>query len=265
MQPCFTLHRGTAPLLVSMPHIGTELPESVRGTMTDVALQVDDTDWHIERLYEFAQRLGASILQPRYSRYLVDLNRPPDNTSLYPGQNTTGLCPDTTFDGVPLYREGLQPDAAEVARRLELYWRPYHAALQEELARLQQTHGIVRLWDAHSIRSHVPRLFDGELPVFNFGTASGAACDSAIADAMLAQVARSAPGQPAVLNGRFKGGYITRAYGAPQRGVHAIQLELAQRSYMMETAPYTYDEQLARPLQATLENLLTQFIAWQPQ
>lgn len=263
-EPAFTLQRGTTPLLISMPHIGTVLPDSNRATMTAVAQQLDDTDWHIGRLYGFAGALGASILQPRYSRYVVDLNRPPDDESLYPGQSTTGLCPATTFDGIPLYRDGYEPDAAEVARRLETVWRPYHEALQAELARLREQHGYALLWDAHSIRSHVPRLFDGELPVFNFGTVNGLSCGNGIAERLLDTVTRAAPAQPAVLNGRFKGGYITRAYGQPQDGVHAIQLELAQRAYMDETAPYAYDEERAQRLQPVLEELLRTFMAWRP-
>jgi N-formylglutamate deformylase len=264
MTDSYTLERGTSPLLISMPHIGTELPAALKADMSEAAWQLDDTDWHIERLYGFARQLGASILQPRYSRYVIDLNRPPDDASLYPGQNTTGLCPSTTFDGVPLYRAGCVPDAAEVARRRALYWQPYHDALGAELARLRAEHGVVRLWDAHSIRSQVPRLFDGELPVFNLGTADGAACGAGLGEALLARLEARAPRQPAVLNGRFKGGYITRAYGAPRQGVHAVQLELAQRSYMEEQPPYGYDTVRAHALQPVLADLLALFLAWRP-
>jgi N-formylglutamate deformylase len=257
--PTYTLIEGHAPLLISMPHVGTELPPELRPRLTPTALQVDDTDWHIERLYGFAAELGASVLVARYSRYVIDLNRPPDGSSLYPGQNTTGLCPTTTFDGVPLYADGAEPDAEETAARLAHYWRPYHDALQNELARLRARHGRAFLWDAHSIRSHVPRLFDGELPVFNFGSADGRSCDAQRSERLLALARQS--DHSAVLNGRFKGGYITRAYGQPEQGVQAMQLELAQRSYMEERLPYAYDESAAARTAQHLRALVSAFVA----
>lgn len=254
----YTLTQGSMPLLISMPHVGTRIPPAIATRMTPTAHQLDDTDWHIERLYGFARTLGASILVPTYSRYVIDLNRPPDGSSLYPGQNTTGLCPHTTFDGVPLYAAGMEPDEAETAQRLAQYWRPYHAALQDELARLQARHGRVFLWEAHSIRSHVPRLFDGELPVYNFGTVGGQSCAPARSARLLALA--QATGRSAVLDGRFKGGYITRAYGRPAQGVQAIQLELAQRSYMEEQLPYAYNEAAAAETALELETLVRAFI-----
>lgn len=254
-----TLTQGSIPLLISMPHVGTRIPPEIAAGMTPTALQLDDTDWHIERLYDFARAMGASILVPTYSRYVIDLNRPPDGSSLYPGQATTGLCPQTTFDGIALYQAGAEPDAAQTAQRLDAYWRPYHAALQAELARLQAGHGRVFLWEAHSIRSHVPRLFDGELPVFNFGSVGGQSCDPARAARLFALA--QATGRSAVLDGRFKGGYITRAYGRPQQGVQAIQLELAQRAYMEERLPYAYDETAAAQTAMQLEALVRAFIA----
>jgi N-formylglutamate deformylase len=262
--PVFKLHQGTGPLLISMPHVGTELPDDIRATLSATGLQVDDTDWHLEDLYDFAGQMGASILRPVYSRYVIDLNRPADGQSLYPGQNTTGLCPIATFDDVPLYQSGRQPDAAETARRLLLYWQPYHAALQAELARIKAKHGYALLWEAHSIRSVIPHLFDGELPVFNFGSASGAACATGVAESLLAQAQDLAPHFPAVLNGRFKGGYITRHYGTPGQHVHAIQLELAQRSYMQEVAPYAMDPALSGKLKPVLAALVKTFMAFKP-
>ncbi|MBP1313215.1 MULTISPECIES: N-formylglutamate deformylase [Herbaspirillum] len=258
------LHQGSSPLLISMPHVGTRLPEELLASFSAVGLQVDDTDWHIAELYDFAVGLGASVIRPFHSRYVIDLNRPADGQSLYPGQNTTGLCPLTTFDNLPLYREGCEPDAAEVARRLQVYWHPYHAALQAELARLKAVHGYALLWDAHSIRSVIPHLFEGELPVFNFGTASGAACAPGLGEDLLALAQQLAPQFPAVLNGRFKGGYITRHYGQPARQVHALQLELAQRSYMQEHAPYALQAALADRLKPVLKALVTRFMAFHP-
>lgn len=253
--PAFTLHRGTRPLLISMPHVGTYLPASVSARLTAEARTVPDTDWHLERLYDFARELGASVLAATHSRYVVDLNRPPDNANLYPGQDTTGLCPVDTFDKTPLYADGVGPGDAEIAERRDAVWHPYHAALAGELARLRAEHGTVGLWEAHSIRSVLPRFFDGKLPDFNLGTAGGASCDPALASELF-DIAGAAAGYTAVLNGRFKGGYITRQYGQPADGVHAVQLELAQSAYMSERYPFAYDEALAAKLQPALRALL---------
>lgn len=260
----YQLQQGSSPLLISMPHVGTLLPEELSSSYSPVGLQVDDTDWHIAELYDFAADLGASVIRPFHSRYVIDLNRPADGQSLYPGQNTTGLCPLTTFDNLPLYRDGCAPDATETARRLHRYWHPYHAALQAELARIKSLHGYALLWDAHSIRSVIPHLFDGELPVFNFGTASGAACAPGVGEDLLALAQQLAPHSPAVLNGRFKGGYITRHYGQPAQQVYAIQLELAQRSYMQEQSPYALQAALAEEVRPVLAQLVRRFMAFRP-
>lgn len=253
--PVFTLHRGSAPLLISIPHAGTYIPDEIAATMTPVARHVDDCDWHLERLYAFAKALGASILVPSSARYVVDLNRPPDDANLYPGQDTTGLVPVDTFDKEPLYRDGHEPTVTEIARRRELYWVPYHGALAGELKRLKAEHGRVLLWEAHSIRSQVPRFFDGRLPDFNFGTSSGASAAPALAEALAARVAEHG-GYTSIANGRFKGGYITRHYGAPQEGVQAVQLELVQATYMEETRPYAYDDAKAQRIVPLLEALV---------
>lgn len=251
----FSLHRGTIPLLLSIPHLGTRIPDDIAATMTPTASRTDDCDWHLDRLYAFARRLGASILTPSYARYVIDLNRPPDGANLYPGQDTTGLLPIDTFDKAPLYRDGHLPTEAEIARRRELYWRPYHAALQAELDALKREHGSVLLWDAHSIRSRVPRLFEGTLPDFNFGTAGGASATAGLGEA-LAQTAQRDGRYSAVANGRFRGGYITRHYGRPEQGIHAVQLELAQCTYMDEQAPYGYRETRAIEIEPLLEKLV---------
>ncbi len=251
----FVFHPGTRPLLVSMPHTGTWLPPDIEWRLTPQAREVHDTDWHLERLYDFAVGLGASILRATHSRYVVDLNRPPDNANLYPGQNTTGLCPTDAFDGTPLYRSGETPDDAEIAARREAVWRPYHAQLGRELARIRSLHGVAVLWDAHSIRSIVPRFFEGRLPDFNLGTGEGASCDPALASAVLS-VAQAAPGYTAVLNGRFKGGHITRQYGQPSAGVHAIQMEMAQCTYMQEQMPFDYLPQTAAKVKPHLQTML---------
>ncbi|WNC88496.1 N-formylglutamate deformylase [Paraburkholderia sp. FT54] len=254
--PVFSLHQGSLPFLISIPHLGTQIPADIGATMTSVAQRTDDCDWHLDRLYAFAKRMGASILSPTYARYVIDLNRPPDGANLYPGQDTTGLLPVDTFDKEPLYLDGHLPDEAEVARRREAYWKPYHEALQGELAALKAQHGKVLLWEAHSIRSHVPRFFEGRLPDFNFGTSNGASAVAGLAEEMAAIVERFDGGYTAVANGRFKGGYITREYGQPSQGVHALQLELSQITYMEEHMPYAYDEALAAKVQPLLETLV---------
>ena len=258
--PPFIFHAGTEPLLVSIPHVGTYLPPELAARLTDAACQVPDTDWHLDRLYAFAKDLGASILMATHSRYVVDLNRPRDGSSLYPGQSVTGLCPVDLFDGTSLYKGGVGPDAPETAARVDALWQPYHDQLRSELTRLRDRHGIAMLWDAHSIRSVLPRFFEGRLPDLNLGTADGASCDSVLARTLL-DIAQSVPGHSAVLNGRFKGGHITRHYGSPAKGIHAAQLELTQCSYMMESLPFDYLPERAEPLQAQLCRLLEAMLA----
>ena len=249
-----TLHRGTRPLLVSLPHDGSHLPPEFAQRMQPEARGAPDTDWHVSRLYAFARELGASILAPTHSRYVVDLNRPPDDVSLYPGQNTTGLCPAVRFSGDPVYLEGEVPAPAEVAARVARYWQPYHALLQGEIARLRAQHGRVLLWEGHSIRARVPFLFEGRLPDLNLGTAGGTSCAPAT-KARLEAVLAAQSRDSWIANGRFKGGYITREYGRPAEGVEAVQLELAQCNYMDEDS-FAWDEARASALQPLLRELL---------
>ena len=250
----FTLHRGSAPLLVSLPHDGTLVPSDIEARLAPSARRVPDTDWHVSRLYAFAKELGASLIVPRYSRYVVDLNRPPDDTSLYPGQNTTGLCPIVQFSGEGIYRNGDEPSADEIQARVRLYWRPYHDALAAEVARIKTQHGRAIVWEGHSIRSIVPFLFDGTLPDLNLGTANGASCSPDL-QRRLMDVLHAQRDYAFVLNGRFKGGYITRHFGRPQENVHAIQLELAQVNYMDEQT-FAYDADKALRLQRVIRTLL---------
>jgi N-formylglutamate deformylase len=254
MEAIYELHRGTAPLLISLPHDGEDLPPDLLPRLTPDARRLPDTDWLVGKLYSFAGELGASILRPRYSRYVVDLNRPPDDLSLYPGQNTTGLCPTIQFDGQPVYLEGQAPGAEEIAARVERYWRPYHAALQQELARIKAAHGRALLWEGHSIRSVVPYLFEGRLPDFNLGTAGGASCAPERQQRVEAALAAQREYQW-VANGRFKGGYITRQYGRPAEGIDAIQLELAQCNYLDEEN-FEWNASRAAPTQALIRRLL---------
>jgi len=250
-----TLAEGTIPLLISFPHAGTDIPPSIARRMTPAALLRADTDWHLPRLYDFAAAMGASRLVPRHSRYVIDLNRPPEDSNLYPGQDTTGLVPTDTFRKEPLYAPGEAPDAAEIAERRETWWKPYHDALEAELARLRAAHGVAVLWDAHSIASVLPRFFEGRLADLNLGTADGQSCAptvQAAAEGML----RAQRDFSHVTNGRFKGGYITRHYGRPAAGVHALQLEMCHATYMDEAAPFEYRPELAARVQPLLQRML---------
>jgi formiminoglutamase len=253
--------RGDAPLVVSMPHAGREIPADIEAQVVSPWLARKDADWHVERLYDFAPSLGATVIRTAISRTVIDVNRDPSGASLYPGQATTGLCPTTTFDGEPLYRDGSVPDAEGITRRGATWFEPYHAALAEEIARLRKEHSEIVLFEAHSIRSVIPRLFDGELPNFNIGTNSGASCDSTLT-ATVERVCSETSFSRAI-NGRFKGGWTTRHYGRPAEGVHAIQLELACRGYMDEPQqvspdnwPTPYNEQRAAEMRVALKNIL---------
>ena len=250
-----TLTAGSVPLLVSFPHAGTDIPDDIARRMTPSALARADTDWHLPTLYAFVRELGASTLVPRCSRYVIDLNRPPEDSNLYPGQDSTGLVPLDSFHREPLYQSGRAPDAAEAAARLGAYWQPYHAALRGELARLRAAHGVALLWDAHSIASVLPRFFDGKLPDLNLGSADGHSC-AAAPQAAVEAVLRSQTLFTHVSNGRFKGGYITRAYGQPAEGVHALQMEICHSTYMDEAPPFTYRPELAARVQPLLRRML---------
>jgi formiminoglutamase len=260
------VERGEAPLIVSVPHAGTELGE-FEPRFVSPWLARKDADWRIPDLYDFARALGATLVRTKLSRSLIDVNRDPSGASLYPGQATTELCPTTTFDGEPLYRPGGAPDAADIAERRRRYFNPYHAALVGEIERLRRRFGRVALFDAHSIRSRVPRLFEGELPLFNLGSNSGKSCDPALREAVGAVLVQS--GESYVVDGRFKGGWITRVYGRPERGVHALQLELACRAYMREPEtldeaswPTSLDPARADKTRATLRRVLETMLAF---
>lgn len=252
---------GTAPLIVNVPHDGRELPAAMGARMTREALLLPDTDWHMRDLYAFAADLGATITSARHSRYVVDLNRDPEGQSLYPGADTTEICPTSTFANEQIYSEGHAPDATEIAWRIERYWRPYHAALREVVDDNLRRFGVVLVFDAHSIRSVLPRFFEGRLPDLNLGTADGATASGELT-ALMYRVLDGAVGYDAVLNGRFKGGYITRHYGDPRRGVHAIQLEIAQASYMEERPPYRLLPDKADRLVPFLRETLAVGLEW---
>jgi N-formylglutamate deformylase len=262
-----TVTRGAAPLVVSLPHTGTRLPPEVEARLTSPWLARKDADWWIDRLYAFAADLGATVIHTAISRTVIDVNRDPAGVSLYPGQATTGLCPTETFDGEPLYRDGQAPTAREIADRRQHYFAPYHAALATELTRLHALHPRVVLYDCHSIRSVIPRLFEGELPQCNVGTNDGASCDHALTHAV--EAVCDGAGFSRVTNGRFKGGYITRHYARPEGGVHAIQMELACRGYMDEPAvvgpgtwPTPYLDGRAARMRSAVVRVLERALAW---
>ncbi len=259
----YSLYRGTKPLLVSVPHAGIQIPDDLKPLFCERALQVEDTDWLLEQIYSFASSLGASLLIPKYSRYVIDLNRPPENTPMYVGVNNTQLCPTRFFSGDPLYEKGCEPTPEAVQGRVEKYWQPYHQALQAELDRIKTQHGHAVLWDGHSIRSQLPWLFEGRLPELNFGTVSGASCSASFSSAIRSHAEQQDQYQ-FVFDARFKGGYITRRYGMPAQGVHAIQLEMIWDCYMKEQRPFCIDPARANRLIPVLRSLLTTAINWGP-
>lgn len=255
------ISRGDGPLVLSIPHAGTHVPMDIHARLTPVGRRLPDTDWWIDRVYDFATILGATVVRSNISRYVIDLNRDPAGHSLYPGQATTALCPTITFDGDPLYVAGEEPDAAEIDIRRRNWFDPYHAALATEIERARAHHGVALLYDCHSIRSHVPRLFEGELPELNVGTNVGTSCSPELEAAVVSACAARGNFSH-ILNGRFRGGWITRHYANPGAGVHAIQMELAQRTYMEEEPPWTFDELRAEAIRPVLRDVLKAMLDW---
>lgn len=254
MSDSYLFEPGSAPLIISIPHMGLEVPPDLAARLTPVGRALADTDWHLDVLYDFAKLMGASFLMARYSRYVVDLNRPPNDETLYPGQTKTGLFPQFTFRGEPIFVEPAEPDDQEAARRLAHYWHPYHDKLAAEIKRLQATSRHVLVWEAHSIASVLPRLFEGKLPDLNVGTNAGTSADPAV----LAAIEASLQGcdYTYALNGRFKGGYNTRYFGDPAHGVHTVQLEMCQSTYMNEDAPFAYRPDLAAKVKPVVQSMV---------
>jgi len=245
---------GSSPLVVSMPHVGTFVPPSIARSLNDCAARRPDTDWHLPRLYDFLDELGATVIMATFSRYVVDVNRPPDGANLYPGRDTPRLCPTDTFGREPLYRQG-DPDDDEIRRRVESTWKPYHRRIAMEVARVKARHGVAVLWDAHSITAEQPRLFEGRLADFNLGTAGGTACDPELAQSLRVALQRHT-GYTSVLDGRFKGGYITRHFGDPANEVHAVQLEMVEDIYMDEEPPFAFRPERAARVRPILREQL---------
>lgn len=252
---------GDSPLVLAQPHGGTEIPSQILGRLNQQGRAMEDTDWHITRLYDGLVD-NLTVVSTPIHRYVIDANRDPSDQSLYPGQNTTSLCPTTTFDGQPIYLEGEEPPEDEIRERQQKYHTPYHDALRQQLERVHQKHGFAVLYDCHSIRSEVPYLFDGKLPDFNIGTYSGESCHSEI-ESTVENICARDPKYTQVVNGRFKGGWTTRYYGQPSKGYHAIQMELAQCNYMLEKAPWEYDVKKAERLRETLGSILNGILDFQ--
>lgn len=252
MKPSLKIGKG--PLLLAQPHGGIDIPDSILQRLNSLGQARADTDWHISRLYD-GLSADATIVSTPIHRYVIDANRDPADESLYPGQNTTSLCPLTSFDGDPIYLEGQAPSTDEIQQRQQDYHQPYHDAICEQLERIRQIHGYVILYDCHSIRSQVPYLFEGRLPDFNIGSNSGSSCDPAV-ERVLQDHCEAASGYRTAVNARFKGGWTTRHYGRPQQGYHAIQMELAQCNYMQEQAPWHYDDVESDELRAILAGIL---------
>ncbi|MFM9887907.1 MAG: N-formylglutamate deformylase [Burkholderiales bacterium] len=256
----FRYQPGSSPLVVSIPHVGTHIPPGLATRMTPAALRLPDTDWHLDRLYNFLAGLDPTVLMATHSRFVIDLNRPPDNQNLYPGQDTTALVPVDCGDRSPIYLDEV-PDQSEIEARRARYWNPYHHRLESALQETKARHGYALLWDAHSIRSELPRFFDGPLPDLNLGTADGRSCGAGLGEHLLA-IARGAPTFSSVLNGRYKGGHITRHFGCPSEHIHAVQLELSWATYMDEDYPFAFRDELAAGVRPVLKKLLTGFIEW---
>ncbi|MGH7004589.1 MAG: N-formylglutamate deformylase [Alphaproteobacteria bacterium] len=247
--------QGASPIILGLPHTGTEVPPDIYARLNETGQRLADTDWHIDRLYE-GLLPEVTTVRATFHRYAIDANRDPSGVSLYPGQNTTGLIPDTDFEGKPIWREGEEPTPADIRSRLDTFHRPYHGALSQEIRRVKDKHGLCILYDCHSIRSRIPFLFQGKLPDFNIGTDEGRSCSPEIASAV-GRIAFAASGYDAVINGRFKGGWTTRHYGQPEKATHAIQMELTQSSYLAtEALPFEYDEAKAEKLRGHLKQIL---------
>ncbi len=260
----WNVHAGTSPLLIEVPHCGTHVPPPLAAGLTAAAQRFTDTDWHVEKLYGFAPRMGATLLHATHSRYVVDLNRDPSGVPMYPGADNTEICPLRTFHNEDIWQPGHVPGADAVAERVDAYWRPYHATLAATIAAIKARHGFCVVLDGHSIFGEVPRFFAGRLPDLNLGTADGKSCDPELSR-RAAEILAGATGFSHVVNGRFKGGYITRHYGRPDDGVHTLQLEMAMRAYLDEAAPERFEPARASALVEVLERLVAALSAWRPR
>lgn len=261
MSDIFDFHLGSTPILMSIPHLGIALPSDIRKSMNEDAKKVPDTDWDLDRLYDFTLDFGTHVISARYSRYVVDLNRPGDGTPLYTDQTTTGLVPLETFAGAPIYLSGQEPSAKEIERRKALYWRPYHQKIAETLAAIKAQHGFAILFDCHSIKSMVPRLFEGKLPDLNLGTADGASCAPSLRQ-FIQEAMNKQTDMTVAIDGRFKGGFITRNYGQPEENIHAYQMEHSTSIYMDEEPELIWNEEKASEARSILQSIFKSTMRW---
>ena len=255
------IKQGLSPLILCFPHTGPYIPDAINDTLNEQGREKADTDWHLHALYDGLAPEATSI-RTCIHRYVIDCNRDPQGKSLYPGQNTTDLVPLTDFDGLPLHKQ--VPTPSQINARLRDFHRPYHTAIETQIERVKAAHGFAIVYDCHSIRSNIPFLFEGTLPHFNIGTNEGKTCAPSIEKAVYT-LCEKAQNYSVVLNGRFKGGWTTRHYGLPDTNVHAVQMEIAQRSYMIETTPWTYETNKAQSLRSHLKEILDELTNWNPQ
>lgn len=263
--PDYIYHEGDAPVVLTLPHVGTHIPRDIAEDMTLEGREMPDNDQHLETLWRFAREKGVTTLQGNWCRYVVDLNRDPDGRELYEGMQNTELCPLLRYDNHRIYNTAADPDAREITHRIPRYWQPFHARLIAALAKKRKKHGYVILLDAHAVKSEIPRLFEGRLPDINIGTNDGRSADPALADALMACLHRRGDQYSSILNGRFIGGFITRHYGVPAAQIHAVQILLAKKIYMQEAPPYALHAGLAERLQPFLEEFLDTALAWRPE
>lgn len=256
-----SVQAGKSPIVLGMPHTGTYVPDDVWKQLNKNGRKLTDTDWHIDRLYA-GLIPEATTVKANFHRYVIDANRDPAGGSLYPGQNTTGLVPQTDFNGQSIWQ--MLPSDSEIKQRCATFHARYHYTLKSELERVHALHGIAILYDCHSIRSNIPFLFDGTLPDFNIGTNLGSTCDDKF-ETETRTICEKATAYSTTTNGRFKGGWTTRHYGQPTQGIHAIQMELAQSTYLTnEAAPWIFDDSKSAQLRPHLASILTKLVAITP-
>lgn len=241
------------PILISSPHSGTAFPEEIRGHYNPEAIAApDDTDWFIDKLYDFAPSLGITMIAARYSRWVIDLNRDPESNPLYDdGRVITDLCPTMSFMEEPIYKEDQLPNRKEIDRRLGQYYWPYYFKLQSLLNDLKKEFGQVLLWDAHSIRQYVPTIRKELFPDLILGDNDEKSASEDLIKTSLDKLGESR--LKLNHNNPFKGGHITRYFGKPSDNQHALQLEMTKINYM-NNDELQYNEERAAIIRSILIN-----------
>jgi N-formylglutamate deformylase len=256
---CFKVHKSPgkpAPILLSIPHCGTAFPkELINEYEPELYKEQDDTDWFVDQLYDFANAMGITTISAVYSRWVIDLNRHPENRDLYSdGRLITGLCPVTNFLGNAIYKDGRKSIAEdEIQRRLAAYYLPYHQKIAEHLMALKERFGQVLLWDCHSIRKSLPALHKEPFSDLIISDADGQSSAAKLSDTAFLHLSSST--YSVKRNYPFKGGYITRHFGKPKENQHAIQLEMSKNVYM-DDLEKTYVDKKAQKIQTLLKSTL---------